>query len=172
MGPPKVRGWYGPLINNWRLGSLGIFQSGLPFTVYTTAPYPVGDYNADGYDYDLPNTPKFGNSLSGLSRNQYLAGIFTASQFPVPVPGHDGNLGRNTFPEPGLINVNLKVTRQFRVPWFTHEGADLQFSADFFNVLNRANLDALHNNLSDPLFGRSTDSVGPRAVQLGARLQF
>src|SRR5579863_9603492 len=23
-----------------------------------------GDYNADGYDYDLPNTPAFGNHLS------------------------------------------------------------------------------------------------------------
>jgi hypothetical protein len=171
--PPKLSGgWYAPLLNNWRLGTLGIFQSGLPFTVYTTAPYPIGDYNADGYNYDLPNSPKFGNSLSGLSRNQYLAGIFTASQFPVPVPGHDGDLGRNTFPEPGLINVNLRVMRQFHVPWLTHEGAALQFSADIFNVLNRANLDAVHNDLSDPLFGRSTDSVGPRSVQLGARLQF
>jgi hypothetical protein len=170
---PKVSGrWYASLVNDWRLGVIGLLQSGTPFTVYTTASFPVGDYNRDGYNYDLPNSPSFGNSLSGMSRSNYIKGIFTSSQFPVPLQGNEGSLGRNTFQQPGLLNTNLMAMRQFHVPWFTNDGAALQFRGDIFNVINRTNLDRVHDDLSDPLFGRVTNSIGPRSAQLGLRFRF
>ena len=54
---PWSRGWEKDTLGGWRLGGVVILQTGLPFTVYTTAPYPTGDFNADGNDYDVPNTP-------------------------------------------------------------------------------------------------------------------
>ena len=48
----------------WRLSGIAILQTGLPFSVYTTATYPSGDYNANGFNYDYPNTPAFGNTIS------------------------------------------------------------------------------------------------------------
>src|SRR5437868_14569304 len=127
------------VLGGWTLSSILILQSGQPFTVYSNASYPAGDFNADGFNYDAPNTPSFGNYLS-TSRSDYIRGLFTPSQFPLPAPGHPGNLGRNTFDGPGLANVNLNLQKSFRVPWFVSEGAEVQFSGVIFYLFNRVNL--------------------------------
>lgn len=57
-------GWKSMMGGGWRLSTISIFQSGLPFSVITTGPFPTGDYNADGYGYDAHNTPTFGNHIS------------------------------------------------------------------------------------------------------------
>jgi len=159
------------LINGWRLGTVGVVQSGLPFTVLTSAPYPAGDFNADGLNSDVPNAPSFGNSVSGVSRSKYLTGIFNASDFPLPASGQQGNLGRNTFSHPGLFNVSLLISRELRVPGAS-EDTIVQLRGEIFNVINRANLDRVVNNMTSGLFGRVTNSIGPRSAQIGLRLQF
>ena len=81
-----------------------VLESGQPFTVYTSAVFPSEDFNADGYNYDVPNTPSFGNTIS-TSRSDFLKGVFAASDYPLPALGTEGNLGRNTYNGPGLANV-------------------------------------------------------------------
>lgn len=159
------------IVNGWRFGTVGVLQSGLPFTVLTSASYPAGDFNADGLNSDLPNAPAFGNSLSGVSRSDYLTGIFQASDFPLPAAGQQGDLGRNTFSHPGLLNVSLLMSREFGVPGLS-EGTILQVRGEVFNVINRANLDRVVNNMTSGLFGRVTNSIGPRSAQVGVRFQF
>jgi hypothetical protein len=88
---PWSAGWKRNTLGGWRLAGVAVFQTGLPFTVFTTAAYPTGDFNADGYDYDVPNAPSFGNHLNGQSRQKFLQGLFTASQFPNPALGQEGN---------------------------------------------------------------------------------
>jgi hypothetical protein len=144
------------LLAGWRLQEIGILQSGLPFSVYCSAPFnPVYqvpgnsstpivantgcDYNADGFAYDFPNTPAFGNHISA-GRGAFLRGLFTASQFPAPPLGQEGNLGRNTFNGPGLANFNTEFAKATKIPWFTAEGASFEFRADVFNLFNRVNL--------------------------------
>ena len=163
--------WHSKIVNGWRLGTVGILQTGPPYTVLTTASFASGDFNADGLNNDLPNAPSFGNSLSGSSKSDFLRGLFAASDFPTPVRGQQGNLGRNTFTNPGLLNMNLLISREFKIPWKT-EGAILQVRGEIFNVLNKANLDRVRNNMVDGLFGRVTNSIGPRSAQLGLRFQF
>jgi hypothetical protein len=84
------------LLGGWEASSLGTLQKGQPYGVFTDG----SDYNADGTYYDRPNTPSWGNSKNGLSRSDYMNGVFTAADFPVPTPGVEGNLGRNTFRVP------------------------------------------------------------------------
>jgi hypothetical protein len=167
--------WSSPVARNifggWTLSTIGIFQSGRPFTVFHGAAYPAGDFNADGFNYDTPNTPSFGNYLA-VDRSAFIRGLFTATDFPRPAPGTQGDLGRNTFDGPGLANVNLNVAKSFRTPWWSPEGALLQFRGEIFNLLNRVNLTQPDSNLASGLFGRSTDQNLPRAVQFGLRLQF
>ena len=163
--------WYSRVVNGWRLGTLGILQTGLPYTVYTSASFPSGDFNADGNRYDRPNAPAFGNSLSGSSKSDFLSGLFTPADFPIPAPGQQGNLGRNTFTNPGLFNINLLITREFKIPW-RGEGAVLQVRGEIFNVINRVNLNEVRSNMAAGLFGRATDSYGPRSSQLGLRFVF
>jgi hypothetical protein len=170
--PSLIRSGLGSqILGGWTLSSVLILQSGQPFTVYSNASYPAGDFNADGFNYDAPNTPSFGNYLS-TSRSDYIRGLFTPSQFPLPAPGQPGNLGRNTFDGPGLANVNLNLQKSFRVPWFVSEGAEVQFRGEIFNLFNRVNLVQPISNLANPLFGRSTDQNLPRQVNFGIRIQF
>ena len=168
---PFRNGLANKVSGGWELSAIAILQSGLPFSVITTAPYPKGDFNADGFNYDAPNTPPFGNSKSS-SRSGFLTGIFPVSAFPLPSPGQEGNLGRNTFTGPGLANINLNIVKNTKIPWFVKEGAGLQIRGEIFNLWNRVNLLNPVSDLSSSLFGRSTSQNLPRSVTLGARIQF
>jgi hypothetical protein len=173
------------VLGGWEFGGIVVLQTGLPFTVYTTAPFiPIfnssgqvvgnkgGDYNADGYNWDVPNAPSFGNHLSGQSKSNFLNGLFPASAFPAPVLGTEGNLGRNTFDQPGLSNVDLTLTRNFTTKWFLKEALHLQFQAEIYNLFNRVNLTSVTSDLSSSLFGHATSQLPARSLQLHVRASF
>ncbi len=168
---PFKQGLLRNLLGNWRLAGIAIIQSGRPFTVVSQAAYPAGDFNADGFNWDSPNTPAFGNSAS-VKRGQFIAGAFRAADFPRPASGTQGNLGRNTFYGPGLANVNLNVVKGFDVPWFAGENAHVDLRGELFNVLNRVNPTAPVADLANGNFGRSVSQTLPRSVTFGIRLQF
>jgi len=166
-----------------------IAQTGTPFTVFCGQPFGpmrdasgriVGnsgcDYNADGTNNDRPNIPTFGDTKSGLSNDDFLNGIFKASDFPAPGLGQRGNLGRNTFRGPRYFNVDLSLIKSFRIPWFTstggNEGANLQLRLEGFNVFNTLNLTNPVNDMSSPLFGKSVSALPARSFQLAGRLSF
>jgi hypothetical protein len=163
------------------MSNIVVLQSGLPFTVFTSAPFiPItdssgnviglqpgsGDFNADGYGYDVPNTPAAGTMHTG-SRTDFLKGFASASAFPVPALGQEGNVGRNTFTGPGFANVNTEFAKV--VKW---ERFSLEFRADIFNLFNRVNLTQPDSDLSSGSFGRSTAQNLPRSTQLGIHLEF
>ena len=48
------------LASGWGVSGIGIYQSGYPMTVWTTAPFTAGgDYNADGDNLDYPNVTSY-----------------------------------------------------------------------------------------------------------------
>jgi hypothetical protein len=171
---------------NWQLSGVTILQSGMPFSVTCSLPFtPVRnsagqitgnsgcDYNADGSNFDRPNTPAFGNVIS-MDRQTLLKGVFTASDFPKPALGQVGNLGRDTFTNPALANTDLSLMRVFRLPWFTEKSA-VQLRADAFNAFNRVNLGGINSNLASTTFGRVTSintASLPRQFQFGLRFAF
>jgi len=144
------------LTSGFTVSPIIILQSGQAFTVYTSATYNAtayaayeagtnpyytgGDYNGDGYDYDIPNAPAFGRTLSSLhpSRSSFLTGVFgnplTAYQkFPAPMSGSEGNLGRNTYSGPGFAETNLAVQRSFKLK-FLGSGGAFQMRAEAVNI--------------------------------------
>jgi hypothetical protein len=158
------------LTQGWEVTLISAIQSGTPFWVYTSAPYPVGDYNADGVNYDIPNAPA--NYCTGsYSEGQYLAGLFPASMFTAPAAGTDGNLKRNSCRNPGLVEVDSSVLKNNRIGWLGEQG-NLQLRFDFVNVLNHPNLTGVDPDLTDATFGRSTSTLLPRSIQLAARISF
>jgi hypothetical protein len=187
--PAIVRG----VIGGWELSSLATLQSGLPATVRTEAPFtPVwnnsscastltsacrvagnagGDYNADGYNYDVPNAPAFSAGKS-YDRSAFLSGVFQASDFPAPPFGQEGDLGRNVFRGPGLAQVDVSLLKNFHIPWFVQEGARLQFRAEGYNLFNRVNLTGFDTNLDSGTFGFATSTFTPRSLQLAGRIEF
>jgi hypothetical protein len=170
-------------MQGWEFSSTTILQSGYPFTIYTSAPFePVfgangnvigmqpgsGDYNADGYNYDFPNTPSFGYNISNTSRHAYLNGLFPASAFPVPAMGTEGNLNPGRYRGPGYADVDLGIIKNNQIT----ERVRLQLRFDCFNLFNRPNLNGVDGNLADSTFGQSTSVFNPRWVQFGANLSF
>ena len=116
----------------------------------------------------IGRTPlRAGVKQGGWSKDEYLAGIFLASDFPRPAPGENGNLARNAFRGPGYVDVSLSLSKKFRVQRWSGE-----FRLDAFNALNRVNLADPNMDLSNTNFGRVTSQLAPRAFQMGVRLRF
>jgi hypothetical protein len=174
------------LAGGWQVASVLIAQSGLPFYVVcngrsftpivNSAGQIVGnsgcDYNADGTGNDRPNVPSFGSSISGLTDDDFIRGIFKASDFPTPAPGVQGTLGRNTYRGPRYFDVDASFIKTFHIPFVVGPAADVQFRIEAFNLFNSLNLNSPVNNMSDPLFGRSTSALAGRIVQFSGRLTF
>ncbi len=173
------------VLGGWQFGGVWIMQTGLPFTVYTNAAFqPVfdesgnvvgntgGDYNADGTNYDVPNVPTFGRHLTGKKKKDYLNGLFAASSFPSPSLGIEGNLGRNTYDQPGYNNMNFTFEKFFDAPWFFGEKMRIEAKGEVFNLFNRANLLGVDSNMTSGTFGHSTNSLPARSLQFHLRASF
>ncbi|NUN00286.1 MAG: TonB-dependent receptor [Bryobacteraceae bacterium] len=173
------------IAGNWAMSSVIVLQSGRPFWVVNTAAFnPIrdasgrvigfqpgsGDYNADGFNYDIPNTPSK-DFTGSFSRQQYIRGLFTAADFPAPAPGTQGDLKRNIYRNPGFANVDVAMVKKIPIGLLGERGK-LELRFEFFNVLNRVNLTGINNNPASPQFGRSTSTLDPRIIQLCGRIQF
>jgi hypothetical protein len=191
------------ILGGWQFGGKWIGQTGIPFTVYTSAPFvPMcsggaalvnggcpsgstiianagGDYNADGTDYDVPNVPSFGRHLSGQSKSAFLNGIFgspaggaAAAKFPTPALGQEGNIGRNTYDQPGYRDMDFTFEKYFGLPWFFSEKMKIEAKGEVFNLFNRSNLWQVTGDLSSSTFGEVTNQLPSRYFQLHLRASF
>ncbi|MBZ5513453.1 MAG: TonB-dependent receptor [Acidobacteriia bacterium] len=170
---PKRTGFVGKLGGGWQAGAVVILQKGLPYTVRCTNNFASGcDYNADGFNYDFPMEPAFGTFKTG-SKQDFLSGIFKASDFPAPSLGQEGNLSRNTYIGPGYANTDFNLVKNTNIPWlWKDEAAKIQFRAEFFNLFNRVNLQNPDGSLTSGTFGRSTSVFPARNIQFGLKLIF
>jgi hypothetical protein len=184
------------LLGGWQFGGVWVGYTGLPFTVHNSSAFiPIcsggaalvnnqcpsgttiigdagGDYNADGTNNDLPGTPSFGRHLSGQSKNQFLNGVFKASSFPAPALGQQGDLGRNTYDNPGYKIMNFTFEKYFNAPWFFSEKIKIEAKGEVFNLFNRTNLQSVDSGMTDKNFGKSTSQLPPRSLQLHFRASF
>ena len=134
-----------------------------------------GDYNGDGDNMDIPNVPSFGRHLSGKHKKDFLNGVFgspaggaAAANFPAPSLGMEGNLGRNTYDNPGYNNFNFTVEKVFTV----QDRLKFEVRGEFTNLFNRVNLNNVSNSMSAGNFGQATGQYSPRYIQLHLRASF
>jgi len=156
------------LLAGWQFAGSTILQTGNPINITNGAAYPTGDYNADGSGGDRPNTPDPGIKQGGWSRDEYLNGIFKATDFPRPVAGQNGNLPRNAYRGPGYADVSLSFSKKFALGHTT----STEVRIDAFNAFNRVNLSDPNTDLSSTNFGKSTSQLNTRAIQFGLRFRF
>jgi hypothetical protein len=176
----KDRGHFAPahyLLGGWQLSGITILDSGTPVTVTNGAAFRLdstgkvnlgGDYNADNTGGDRPNAPLTAIQTVGFSRQQFLTGLFPVSTFPAPAPGQNGNLGRNTFRGPGFAQVDLALTKNFKIG----ERITATLRGDAYNAFNRVNLTNPTLDLNNVNFGKSTGQNTPRLIQVGFRVRF
>ncbi len=176
------------ILRGWEFSATAIAQSGLPFTVYNTAPFsPVwsdpscsttvtpscqvigntgGDYNADGNNYDVPDVARSYSTPKGIG--SYLNGIFSPTDFSSPALGTEGNERLGRFRGPGYFDVDAALIKQTAITERVH----LQLRFEFFNILNHSNLNGVDGNLADGTFGRTTSVFNPRWLQIAAKITF
>jgi len=83
-------------------------------------------------------------------------------------PRRPGNLGRGAVRGPGLVNLDLALSKNMQ---FT-ETVRLQLRVDLFNSLNHVNYTGVSGNITAGNFGRLTNTIGARQAQLSLRLNF
>jgi len=112
----------------------------------------------------LPNTPRVGTAQHW----------FNPCAFGIPASGTWGNLRRGTLIGPGLETVDFSLLKSTQIT----ERVGLQFRAEFFNILNRANF-GLPNmgvfsgaNLNPSAGLISTTTTTSRQIQFGLKLLF
>jgi hypothetical protein len=155
------------LAGGWTINSIVTMQGGFPFT-------PQLSYNpSNNGDTKNPVRPFVNPAFSGPvilgNPNQW----FNPAAFLAPpaASGFYGNLGRDTLEGPGLATWDFSALKDTRL----REGLTLQFRAEFFNLLNRANF-SFPNPVTftpsvSPTAGLITStSTSSRQIQLSLKL--
>jgi len=164
----RLNGAANALAGGWTANSVVTVQSGFPFT-------PQLSYNPSN-NGDTKNpvrpfvNPEFhGKVIVGKATQWFDPAAFLA---PPPGSGFYGNLGRNTLTGPGLATWDLSMLKDTTV----HERMNLEFRAELFNLLNRANFNTPNLVVFTPAGVSPTaglitsTSTTARQVQFGLKL--
>jgi hypothetical protein len=156
------------LVSGWQVNTIVTLLSGFPFT-----PQVGSNRSGDG-DTRNPDRPSVNPAFSGPvvegNPNQW----FNPDAFILPTPGTYGNLGRGVYNGPGLANVDASLFKNTVI----RERVSLQFRAEFFNLLNRANFatpnaTVFSGGAISPSAGLiTTTDTTSRQIQFGLKLLF
>jgi hypothetical protein len=149
------------LLGNWHIAPLVRYQSGKPVN-----PATGKDNSLTGVGLDRPDVisaTQYTGAAHGLLYQYVNPNLYAPNAL-----GTFGNASKNSLRGPGYFNVDVAVTRDFRLL----EQLKLQARAESFNVLNHPNFGLPNGNLSSSSFGRITSAGDPRQIQLGAKLNF
>lgn len=133
------------ILGGWEINSIVVLSAGNPFTVIT------GFNRSDSFDRRNPDRPNLiaGNSLNPTEGTSIgctggpAAGTplgtptqwFDPCVFELPLNGMLGNVGRSTARGQGVIQIDFGLSKRFVMT----ERVGMQFRAEFFNIINRAN---------------------------------
>jgi hypothetical protein len=155
------------LASGWKLSAIITAQSGIYLTPSTGT-----DTALNGQPNQRPNL-LLANTASA-ARGQACANIspcvswLNPTAFSTPALGTYGNLGVGTVEGPGFLNINLALTREFRV----REGQKLEVRGEAFNAINRVNLSNPNVTTTSSTFGQITSATDPRILQFAMKYYF
>lgn len=163
------------LLGGYELAGVFVLRSGEPLSVTRGI-----DFNDDG-DAATDRPALIGGNLrdlyargSEVERTQFLvdqAQALTILNTPANVTDPFAQVPRNAFRAPYVTFYDLSLIKRFQLG----ETARLGFEVNAFNIFNRVNFAAPIAVLSNPQFGRITntlDGTNPRQLQLGVKLTF
>jgi outer membrane receptor protein involved in Fe transport len=196
-GAPKFAGTAGEhILGGWEFGGVIVASTGSPFTVLIAGD-PLGQNSTDPWAYaSRLSGPGCANPVTGKVDGYIKVECFTPPIVPasftglcrravdsngIPIPNTCmnlfGNAGRNTVVGPGLFNVDFSVFKNNRIPRIS-ETFNIQFRAEFFNLLNHANFqapvkhNAIFNEDGSPSGGGQINSTSTfsRQIQFGLKV--
>lgn len=191
--PVLFRGnnWREKVAGNWEFSGIMNWHSGYPWQplysnyggniVYSGSGYSslrAGGYRGGAGTSQGNDAFKTGSNYAGGALNYFSIPNYTAGSGVPPVPG----VGRNSLRGPGYFNLDMTAQKGFGLPkWgFLGENAKFVVRADFFNILNKLNLDpaSITNTISsdgvtsNPQFGIAQRALGARVIEFTGRFNF
>ena len=164
-------GFGGALVSGWGVNSIITAQGGFPFSPQLSYnPSNNGDTRNPVRPFANPNFS--GPVILGTPDKWFDPAAFLAPSNAAANAGFYGNLGRNTLRGPGLATWDFSTLKNTRLS----ERMNLQFRAEIFNLLNRANFN-MPNEVAftpsgvSPTAGVITSTTTTsRQVQFGLKL--
>jgi len=183
------------ILGGWEFGGVIVASTGSPFTLLIGGD-PLGQNSTDPWAYvSRVSGPGCGNPVNPGNVNGYIKlSCFTPPVAPAsfaavcqPAAGATipntcmnlfGNNGRNTVVGPGLFNVDFSTFKNNYIPRIS-EAFNIQFRAEFFNIMNRANFQSplkhnvLFNEDGSPASGAGvidSTSTSSRQIQFGLKV--
>jgi hypothetical protein len=186
------------ILGGWEFGGVIVASTGSPFTVLIAGD-PLGQKSTDAIAFaSRVSGPGCGNPVNPGNVNQYIKlecfspPVVPASFAGVCQPAVDGsgrqisgtcmnlfgNAGRNTLVGPPLFNVDFSVFKNNYVRRIS-ESFNVQFRAEFFNLLNHPNFqaplkhNAVFNSDGSPASGAgqiNATSTFSRQIQFGLKV--
>jgi len=164
----SLEGWKSVAASGWSVNSIVTIQAGFPFT-------PQLSYNpSNNGDTRNPVRPFANPDFTGPVILGKPSQWFNPNAFLAPPPnsGFYGNLGRGTLIGPGLATWDFSVGKETTL----RERMGLQFRAEIFNLLNRANFSTpsliifTPSGVSGTAGAISSTSTTSRQIQFGLKL--
>lgn len=158
----------------------GYYRGGFRAGNFKTQNYPNGAVD----DAANPQNDIFPETNPATGAPCYVPGPFlssfdgtpdiidgSASPGPIPCPPA---IGRNSLRGPGYLDTDASIGKAFSLPAtrVLGEGANLNFTANFYNLFNRTNLTNLDENVNDPYFGMALNALGSRSIDFQLRFSF
>jgi len=165
-----LAGFARTVVGGWQLNGVLTLVDGHPLTLFDRRTAQLNRIGSvEGLTVDLIPSGN-NNPILGGPEKYYDPSQFSPSQL-----GFLGTLGRNTLTSPGLATFDLSLFKNFQ---FTEE-TRLQFRAELFNLLNRANFGTpaafpfTTGGALDGNAGRiSSTRTKAREIQFGLRFVF
>jgi len=101
----------------------------------------------------------------------FAGGCTTAAYVGNPscVPlGTFGDASRDIFHGPGTIQWDMSASRKFQF----NERFNLEYKAEFFNIMNHAIWNAPSAGLTSSTYGQVTTFGSPRLIQMSLKMSF
>ena len=166
-------GWTQHLIGGWQWNGIATAQTGFPITPL------IGFNNSGTGDGTQPtDVANINPDFKGPVILRTVDHWFDPRAFSMPAPGTFGNAGRSSLRGPGLFTVDTSLFK--RIP--IRESVTLQFRAEAFNVLNRANFaypnfvvfqgNSANYSYSDSAGQITSTAATSRQIQFALKLMF
>ncbi len=156
------------LLSGWQVNAIATMISGFPFT-----PQDGSNRSGDG-DTRNPDRPSLNPAFTGPVILGLPTQWYNPNAFVLSPAGTYGTLGRGVYTGPGLADLDLSLFKTTRIA----EKANLQFRAEIFNALNRANFGTPNatvfaSGAVSPTAGLITaTATTARQIQFGLKLVF
>ena len=160
----KEFGGGGPLshlLSNWKIAPLVRYQSGLPVN-----PVTGKDNSLTGVGSDRPDVASL-TAYTGAPHGK-LYQYVNPKLFNPNALGTFGNAGHNSLRGPGYFDLDLALSREFKL----YEQLTLGARVEAFNLLNHPNFNLPNANIASSIFGQITSASDPRILQASMKLIF